>query len=210
MLVFRRISRRRKFTMKKKRYSTEQIVAALKQAEMGLPVADLIRQNQACAMGARSNLPLDFNVKAGPPIPSASHGGESLGQPPEHLGGADHEDLLHRPHSAICYEAPATSMMSSGPGSPPRATQPGFWRVKWFRNKIKFINENFSRSSGSFLRKQIKPTTKVNFIQGRAYTFTRKKNPPFGALAPRLLHPVRENHMGLLCYEGPRIWFRSI
>ncbi|GAB5458809.1 MAG: hypothetical protein Hens3KO_18390 [Henriciella sp.] len=30
--------------MKKKRYSTEQIVAALKQAEMGLPVSDLIRQ----------------------------------------------------------------------------------------------------------------------------------------------------------------------
>lgn len=30
--------------MKKKRYSTEQIVSALKQAEMGLPVADLIRQ----------------------------------------------------------------------------------------------------------------------------------------------------------------------
>ena len=30
--------------MKKTRYSTEQIVAALKQVEMGLPVADLIRQ----------------------------------------------------------------------------------------------------------------------------------------------------------------------
>lgn len=30
--------------MKKKRYSTEQIVAALKQAEIGLPVSDLIRQ----------------------------------------------------------------------------------------------------------------------------------------------------------------------
>ncbi len=30
--------------MKRKRYSTEQIVAALKQAELGLPVADLIRQ----------------------------------------------------------------------------------------------------------------------------------------------------------------------
>lgn len=30
--------------MKKKRYSTEQIVAALKQAEMGMSVADLIRQ----------------------------------------------------------------------------------------------------------------------------------------------------------------------
>lgn len=30
--------------MKKKRYSTEQIVAALKQVEMGMPVADLIRQ----------------------------------------------------------------------------------------------------------------------------------------------------------------------
>lgn len=30
--------------MKKKRFSVEQIVAALKQVEMGLPVADLIRQ----------------------------------------------------------------------------------------------------------------------------------------------------------------------
>jgi putative transposase len=30
--------------MKKKRYSTEQIVATLKQAEMGLAVSDLIRQ----------------------------------------------------------------------------------------------------------------------------------------------------------------------
>lgn len=30
--------------MKRKRYSTEQIVAALKQAELGMPVADLIRQ----------------------------------------------------------------------------------------------------------------------------------------------------------------------
>lgn len=30
--------------MKKKRFSVEQIVAVLKQAELGLPVADLIRQ----------------------------------------------------------------------------------------------------------------------------------------------------------------------
>jgi len=30
--------------MKKKRYSVEQIVSILKQAELGLPVADLIRQ----------------------------------------------------------------------------------------------------------------------------------------------------------------------
>ncbi len=30
--------------MKKRRYSTEQIVAALKQVELELPVADLIRQ----------------------------------------------------------------------------------------------------------------------------------------------------------------------
>jgi len=30
--------------VKKRRYSTEQIVAALKQVEMGMPVADLIRQ----------------------------------------------------------------------------------------------------------------------------------------------------------------------
>ena len=30
--------------MKRKRYSTEQIVAALKQVELGLSVADLVRQ----------------------------------------------------------------------------------------------------------------------------------------------------------------------
>jgi putative transposase len=30
--------------MKKKRFSVEQIVAVLKQAELGMPVADLIRQ----------------------------------------------------------------------------------------------------------------------------------------------------------------------
>jgi len=30
--------------MKKKRFSVEQIVAVLKQAEMGMPVADLIRK----------------------------------------------------------------------------------------------------------------------------------------------------------------------
>lgn len=30
--------------MKRKRYSTEQIVAALKQVELGLPVADVVRQ----------------------------------------------------------------------------------------------------------------------------------------------------------------------
>jgi putative transposase len=30
--------------MKRKRFSTDQIVAALKQVEMGMPVADLIRQ----------------------------------------------------------------------------------------------------------------------------------------------------------------------
>lgn len=30
--------------MKRKRYSVEQIVAVLKQAEMGMPVADLVRQ----------------------------------------------------------------------------------------------------------------------------------------------------------------------
>jgi putative transposase len=44
MLVFRRISLGRKFAVKKKRYSTEQIVAALKQAEMGMAVTDLVRQ----------------------------------------------------------------------------------------------------------------------------------------------------------------------
>jgi putative transposase len=30
--------------MRKKRFSVEQIVAVLKQAELGLPVADLVRQ----------------------------------------------------------------------------------------------------------------------------------------------------------------------
>ena len=30
--------------MKKRRYSTDQIVAALKQVELGLPVADMLRQ----------------------------------------------------------------------------------------------------------------------------------------------------------------------
>jgi len=33
-----------RFAMKKKRFSIEQIVAVLKQAELGMPVADLIRQ----------------------------------------------------------------------------------------------------------------------------------------------------------------------
>ncbi len=32
------------FVVKKKRFSVEQIVAVLKQAELGMPVADLIRQ----------------------------------------------------------------------------------------------------------------------------------------------------------------------
>lgn len=46
MLVFWRISRRRKgrLAIKRKRFSVEQIVAVLKQAELGLPVADLVRQ----------------------------------------------------------------------------------------------------------------------------------------------------------------------
>jgi putative transposase len=35
---------REEFAVKRKRYSVEQIVAVLKQAELGLPVADLIRQ----------------------------------------------------------------------------------------------------------------------------------------------------------------------
>jgi putative transposase len=35
---------KRRFAMKRKRFSIEQIVAVLKQAELGLPVADLIRQ----------------------------------------------------------------------------------------------------------------------------------------------------------------------
>lgn len=34
----------REFAMKRKRFSVEQIVAVLKQAEAGLPVSDLIRQ----------------------------------------------------------------------------------------------------------------------------------------------------------------------
>jgi len=46
MLVFWRILplEQRRLAMKKKRFSTEQIVAVLKQAEMGLAVSDLIRQ----------------------------------------------------------------------------------------------------------------------------------------------------------------------
>jgi transposase-like protein len=32
------------FVMKRKRFSVEQIVAVLKQAELGMPVADVIRQ----------------------------------------------------------------------------------------------------------------------------------------------------------------------
>ena len=45
MLVFWRISQKRegRFAMKKKRFSVEQIVAVFKQAELGLPVADLVR-----------------------------------------------------------------------------------------------------------------------------------------------------------------------
>lgn len=34
--------------MKRKQYSVEQIVAALKQVELGMPVADLVRQLGAC------------------------------------------------------------------------------------------------------------------------------------------------------------------
>ena len=46
MLVFWQISRRRNggLAMKKKRFSVEQIVTVLKQAELGLPVVDLIRK----------------------------------------------------------------------------------------------------------------------------------------------------------------------
>jgi putative transposase len=46
MLVFWRISQgwKGRLAMKRKRFSVEQIVAVLKQAELGLPVADLIRQ----------------------------------------------------------------------------------------------------------------------------------------------------------------------
>jgi len=44
-LVFQQtFPRRRKFVMKKKRFSVEQIVAILKQAELGMPVADVVRQ----------------------------------------------------------------------------------------------------------------------------------------------------------------------
>jgi len=57
MLVLWRISRRREFEEKKKRDSTEQIVAALKQAEIGMSVADLIRQmgitGQSCYRGKK-------------------------------------------------------------------------------------------------------------------------------------------------------------
>jgi putative transposase len=34
----------REFAVKKKRFSVEQIVAVLKQAELGMPVADIVRQ----------------------------------------------------------------------------------------------------------------------------------------------------------------------
>jgi putative transposase len=46
MLVVWRISRRSNggLAMKKKRFSVEQIVTVLKQAELGLPVVDLIRK----------------------------------------------------------------------------------------------------------------------------------------------------------------------
>ena len=50
--------------MKKKRFSTEQIVAVLKQAEMGLAVSDLIRQlgisEQPFFTAGRSNM-ADFS-----------------------------------------------------------------------------------------------------------------------------------------------------
>jgi len=39
----------KEFAVEKKRFSVEQIVAVLKQAELGMPVADLIRQ-----VGSRS------------------------------------------------------------------------------------------------------------------------------------------------------------
>jgi putative transposase len=42
MLVFGKIEGR--FCMKKKRFSVEQIVAVLKQAELGVPVAEVIRK----------------------------------------------------------------------------------------------------------------------------------------------------------------------
>ena len=46
--------------MKKKRFSVEQIVAVLKQAELGLPVADLIRQvgisEQRTSIAGRSSM----------------------------------------------------------------------------------------------------------------------------------------------------------
>jgi putative transposase len=35
---------RRRFAMKRKHFSVEQIVAVLKQAELGMPVADILRQ----------------------------------------------------------------------------------------------------------------------------------------------------------------------
>jgi putative transposase len=45
-LVFRQTASReaQEFVVKRKRFSVEQIVAALKQVELGMPVADLIRR----------------------------------------------------------------------------------------------------------------------------------------------------------------------
>ena len=46
--------------MKRKRYSVEQIVAVLKQAEMGLPVAELIRRveyRKRRFISGRKNIP---------------------------------------------------------------------------------------------------------------------------------------------------------
>ena len=44
MLVFGKIDEGGDFAMKKKRFSVEQIVAVLKQAELGVPVAEVIRK----------------------------------------------------------------------------------------------------------------------------------------------------------------------
>lgn len=61
--------------MKRKRFSVEQIVAVLKQAEMGVPVTELIRQVElTCSprpqASQRAGVGLHFHPKTTTPTPS--------------------------------------------------------------------------------------------------------------------------------------------